>query len=183
MKNIPCAYLFCAAALLGLPLVPVSASVATDGEIPAASVKQTDANKDNPSDESAKAVAPAEKGKQPNAREAKHAADLARYDVNKDGKLEADERAAKKADTEKARAEKKAAREEKRAEKTAAAEEKKLARYDRNKDGKLDESELAAANADEDRRKAAAAKRKASQEGKKPVAETAGNEGKAPDHE
>ena len=124
MKNTPCAYLFCAAALLGLPLVSASAPATQNPEVPAAGVKQTDANKDNPSDESTKAVSPAEKEKQPTAREAKHAADLARYDLNKDGKLEADERAAKKADTEKARAEKKEAQKAKRAEKTAAAEAK-----------------------------------------------------------
>ena len=185
MKNIPCAYLFCAAALLGLPLVSVSASApaALDEETPAAGVMHTDAGKDKPLDECAKAASPAQKEKQSSAREAQHAADLARYDVNKDGRLSADERAAKKADTEKTRAEKKAARDAKQAEKAAAAEAKKLARYDRNKDGKLDESELAVAKADEERRQAAAAKRKAAQEAKKPVAEIADIEGKAPDHE
>jgi len=160
MKNIRCTSLFCVVALLGLPLIPVSASTAAEEEKTAPA-----ANSDTPKEAVAAlpdcAPPAAAKDKAPTAREAKHAADLARYDVDKDGKLNADERAAKKADADKARADKKAARDAKRAEKTAAAEAKKLARYDLNKDGKLDEKELAAAKADQDKRDAAAAKRKA----------------------
>src|SRR5664280_1812007 len=126
MKSTPCAYLFCAVALLGLPLVSVSARAAVEEEVSAAVLKKYDANHDGVLDESEKAAWQADKEKQQTAREAKRAADLARYDVNKDGKLNPDERAARKADDDKARAERKATRETRRAEKAAAAEAKKL---------------------------------------------------------
>src|SRR5664280_154960 len=114
MNNTPCAYLFCAVALLGLPLVSVSARAAVEEEVSAAVLKKYDANHDGVLDESEKAAWQADKEKQQTAREAKRAADLARYDVNKDGKLNPDERAAAKADEEKrqaAAAKRKAARE------------------------------------------------------------------------
>lgn len=172
MKNSPCAYLFCAAALFGLPLVSVSAPAAGDDEVTAAALKKYDANKDGVLDQSEKAAWRADKEEQKAAREARHAADLARYDANQDGKLNPDERAAKKVDDDKARAEKKAAREARRAERAAVAEAKKLARYDRNKDGKLDEVELAAAKADEETRRAAAEKRKAARQAAKQPLDT-----------
>ena len=183
MKNIPCAYLFCAVALLGLPLVSASAAAAADENASAPVVKKSDAPGDGLQAGSATTAPQADKEKQPTAREAKHAADLARYDADKDGKLNAQERAAKKADAEKVRAEKKAAREARLTEKAAAAEAKKLARYDRNKDGKLDETELAVAKADEAKRLAASEKRKAARNTAKPVAETGADEGQAPESE
>ena len=167
MKNSPYAYLFCAVALLGLPLVSVCAPAAAADEIPPDILKKYDANKDGALDESERAAWFADREKQQAARETRQAADLARYDANKNGKLDPDERAARRADNEKARAERQAAREARRAEKTAAAEAKKLARYDRNKNGKLDEDELAAAKVDEEKRKAAAEKRKVAREAAK----------------
>ena len=169
MKKTPCAYLFCAVALFGLPLVSVSAPAAVDEEISPAVLKKYDVNQDGSLDESEKAAWRADKEKSPATRAAaRHAADLARYDVNQDGKLNPEERAAKKAEAEKTRAEKKAARDAKKAERAAAAEAKKLTRYDRNQDGKLDEAELAVAKADDATRRAAAEKRKAARAASKP---------------
>lgn len=167
MKKHPYAYTLCAAALLGLPLAPVSMPAADEAPVPATALKKYDANKDGALDEAETAVWMADKEKQRAERAARRAEDLARYDEDKDGKLEKDERAVMQADKENARAEKKAAREAKRAEKAAALEAKKLARYDRNQDGKLDADELAAMQADDEKRKAAAAKRRAAIETRK----------------
>lgn len=60
-----------------------------------------------------------------------------KYDLNKDGKLSKEERAAMKADQAKAKA-------EREAERTAAAEQRALKRFDKNKDGVLDADEKAA---------------------------------------
>ena len=59
---------------------------------------------------------------------------LAKYDVNKDGKLDAKETAAMRSDLNREREEKVAM----------------LAKYDKNKDGKLDDKEKAAMKADQD---------------------------------
>ena len=109
MKIDPYAYILCAAAFLGLPLVSVSAPAADEEKIPPSVLQKYDANKDGTLDATEKAAWQADKEKQRAAREAQRAEDLARYDADKDGKLEKDERAAMKADDEKARAEKKAA--------------------------------------------------------------------------
>lgn len=66
-------------------------------------------------------------------REEKRQADLEKYDTNNDGKLDKDERAARKADKE--------------AEKQA----KLLAKYDKNGNGKLDPDEEAAMKADQEK--------------------------------
>ena len=73
-------------------------------------------------------------------------ADLEKYDVNKDGKLEKDERAARKADRE--------------AEKEAAL----LAKYDANHNGTLDPVEEAALKADKEKAAAKHAAHKAEKE-------------------
>lgn len=182
MKNTPYAYLFCAVALSGLPLVSVSAHAATE-EVSAAVLKKNDVNHDGVLTEAEKAALQADKEKKQAAREARRAEDLARYDLNKDGKLSQDERAARKADDEKARAESRAAKDARKAEKAAAAEAKKLARYDRNKNGVLDEDELAAVKADEEKRKAAAEKRKATIVARKQATEAADDGGQDLDHE
>jgi hypothetical protein len=76
-----------------------------------------------------------------------------KYDVNKDGVLDEQEKAALEAD---------------KAKKTAAMEAKRLKRFDANKDGTLDESELAAESAakqaEAEKRKAAIDKKKAEKE-------------------
>jgi hypothetical protein len=183
MKLFPCACLICVAALSGLPLVlsAGSAPAGADASLPPASKPEIVGEGAPAASEAAPEKATNEKLSA--AREARRAADLARYDLDKDGRLNADERAAKKADLEKARAEKKAAREARKTAKAAAAQARKLAKYDRNKDGKLDESELAAFKADEDRRQAAAAKRKAAKEAMKTRPAIADAEEMSPDQE
>ena len=109
MKINPYAYILCAAAFLGLPLVSVSAPAADEEKIPPSVLKKYDANKDGTLDATEQAAWQADKEKQRAARVAQRAEDLARYDTDKDGKLEKDERAAMKADDEKAQAEKQAA--------------------------------------------------------------------------
>lgn len=74
---------------------------------------------------------------------------LAKYDTNKDGKLDDAEKAAMKAD---------------RAAKAKSTKEANLAKYDVNKDGKLDATEKAAMKADQDAAKAA---KKAAHDAKK----------------
>ena len=183
MKNTPYAYLFCAVALAGLPLVLVSAPATPTEEVSPAVLKKYDVNHDGVLTEAEKAAWQADQEKEKAAREARRAADLARYDLDKDGRLSPDERAAKKADVEKARAENKAAKDARKAEKAAAAEAKKLARYDKNKNGVLDEDELAMLKADKDKRAAAAAKRKTAAAAGKPAAEVADDGEPEPDHE
>jgi molecular chaperone DnaK (HSP70) len=102
---------------------------------------------------------------------AQRAEDLVRYDTDKDGKLEKDERAAMKADDEKARAEKKVVQADRKAGQAAKAEAKKLAKYDKNQNGKLEDDELAVMKADEEKHKAAAEKRKATIEARKQAKE------------
>jgi Ca2+-binding EF-hand superfamily protein len=183
MKNTPCAYLFCAVALAGLPLVTVSASAATDNEVPAAVLKKYDSNHDGVLADSEKAAWQADKEKEKAARETRRAEELARYDADKDGKLSPEERAARKADVEKARAEKKAAKDARKAERAAAAEAKKLARYDKNKNGVIDEDELAAAKADKDKRQAAAEKRKTAAEAGRQTEDAADDRAQEADHQ
>jgi Ca2+-binding EF-hand superfamily protein len=161
MKINPYAYILCAAAFLGLPLVSVSAPAADEETVPPSVLKKYDANKDGTLDATEKAAWQADKEKERAARAAQRAEDLARYDKDKDGKLEKDERAVMKADDEKARAEKKA----------TAVEAKKLAKYDKNQNGKLDDDELAVMKADEEKHKAAAEKRQATIETKKQAKE------------
>ena len=189
MKNTPYAYLICAVALAGLPLVSAAASGTTTEEIPASVLKKYDVNHDGVLADAERAAWQADKEKEKAAREARRAEDLTRYDLDKNGKLDRDERAARKADVDKARAEKKAAAGARKAERAAAAEAKKLARYDKNKNGVLDEDELAAMKADKEKRQTAAAKRKATAATAQPAAtaepaaEAAADDGQEPDHE
>jgi Ca2+-binding EF-hand superfamily protein len=183
MKNTPYAYLFCAVALAGLPLVSVSAPAHTDDEVSAAVLKKYDLNHDGVLADSEKAAWLADKEKEKRAREARRAEDLARYDADKDGKLSQEERAARKADIEKTREEKKAEKNARKAERAAAADAKKLARYDKNKNGVLDEDELAASKADKERRQAAAEKRKETAAAAKQSAGAAGDGPQDPQHE
>ena len=171
MKINPYAYILCAAAFLGLPLVSVSAPAADEEKIPPSVLKKYDANKDGTLDATEQAAWQADKEKQRAARVAQRAEDLARYDTDKDGKLEKDERAAMKADDEKTRAEKKAAQADRKAGQAAETEAKKLAKYDRNQNGKLEDDELAVMKADEEKHKAAAEKRKATLEARKQAKE------------
>ncbi len=164
MKMNPYAYILCAAAFLGLPLVSVSAPAAAEEKASPSVLKKYDANKDGTLDATEQAAWQADKEKQRAARVAQRAEDLARYDTDKDGKLEKDERAAMKADDEKAQAEKQAAQ-------AAEAEAKKLAKYDKNQNGKLEDDELAVMKADEEKHQAAAEKRKATLEARKQAKE------------
>jgi Ca2+-binding EF-hand superfamily protein len=171
MKINPYAYILCAAAFLGLPLVSVSAPAAAEEKASPSVLKKYDANKDGTLDATEQAAWQADKEKQRAARVAQRAEDLARYDTDKDGKLEKDERAAMKADDEKAQAEKQATQAARKAEKAAEAEAKKLAKYDKNQNGKLDDEELAVMKADEEKHKAAAEKRKTTLEVRKQAKE------------
>jgi hypothetical protein len=61
MKINPYAYILCAAAFLGLPLVSVSAPAVDEEEIPPSALKKYDANKDGTLDATEKAAWQADK--------------------------------------------------------------------------------------------------------------------------
>ena len=170
MKYIPHPPVVWAAALaaLALMIIPLRSAEEGQAKISASVLKKYDANKNGMLDETEMNAWQADREKQRVDREARQAADLARYDANKD------ERAVMKADDAKATAKKKAAKAGVKAAKEAEAEANLLAKYDKNRNGVLDADELLARQADEERYRAAAEKRKATMEAKKQAAAEAG---------